>query len=91
MKAPASVPEARFCPLIKRGCIGGACTWWIGIWGQKDGGEPVLDEECALVWNVLLQKETLVETARVTAGHDKAANSVNLLGQIIQQRQELNS
>jgi hypothetical protein len=57
--------------------------FWIGIWGQPPDGEPVLDETCAIVWNVHLAKETLVETARVTAGHDKAANQVNMLGHII--------
>jgi hypothetical protein len=90
-KAPASVPEAAFCPLIGRGCIGAACKFWVGIWGQQGtDGEPVLDEECAIVWNVLLQRETLVETARVTAGHDKAANQVNLLGHIVAERRSIN-
>ena len=87
-KAPASVPDARFCPLIQRGCMGASCMWWVGIWGKKgDDGEPVLDEECAIVWNVMLERETLIETARVTAGHDKAANSVNMLGHFIAEQQ----
>jgi hypothetical protein len=61
--------------------------FWIPIWGKKNDDEmPVLDEECAVVWNVLLQRETLVETARVTAGHDKAANQVNMLGHIINEK-----
>jgi hypothetical protein len=86
-KAPPSAEEARFCPLIGRNCIQHACMFWIGIWGQKQAeGEPILDEECAIVWNVLLERETLIETARVTAGHDKAATQVNLLGQLIERR-----
>jgi hypothetical protein len=83
MAKPPSIPEAPYCPLIQRGCIENQCAWWIGIWGRTGDGEPVLDEQCALVWQVQLQSETLIETARVTAGHDKAANQVNLLGQII--------
>jgi len=56
---------------------------WTGIWGKKPDEEPILDEECALVWNVLLQRETLVETARVTAGHDKVANETSTVGQLM--------
>jgi hypothetical protein len=86
-KGPASVPDAGFCPLIGRDCIQGACHFWIGMWGMKDGSdEPVLDEECAFVWNVMLERETLIETARVTAGHDKAASQVNLLGHIVAEK-----
>lgn len=57
--------------------------FWIGIWGRDGDSEPVLDETCAIVWQVHIDKEVLVETARVSAGHDKAATQVNLLGQII--------
>lgn len=83
-KTPPAAPDALFCPLIGQGCIGAACMFWVGIWGNKGDGEPVLDETCAIVWNVHLGKETLIETARVSAGHDKAASQVNLLGHAIQ-------
>ena len=68
------------CPLIKKACIGEECSFWIKIWGIPPGQtDPVLDEECAIVWNVLLQRETLVETARNSASHDKVANEANKL------------
>ena len=86
MAKPTSVPEAPYCPLIRRGCIQGACAFWVGIWGKTGDDKPVLDEQCALVWQVQLQSETLIETARVTAGHDKAANQVNLLGHLISEK-----
>ena len=83
MKIPPAVKGARYCPWLKQGCIGDACAMWTGIWGKQPDGEPTLDEECALVWNVILQRETLVETARVTAGHDKVANETNTIGKVI--------
>ena len=68
------------CPLLKKPCIGEDCSFWVKIWGIPPGAtEPVLDEECAIVWSVLLQRETLVETARSSASYDKVANQANKL------------
>lgn len=78
-KEPRSEIDAKWCPLIGRQCIQGACMFWLGIWGKKGDGEPVLDEDCAFNWQVQLQTETLQETARTTAGQDKAANEVGKL------------
>ena len=83
MKVPPPVKGAKFCPLIKQGCIEDACMLWTEIWGQKPGGEPVLDKNCSLNWSVLLQAETLTETARVVAGHDKVANETSKLAGVV--------
>lgn len=84
MKIPKAVEGARFCPLIKQGCIEDACMFWTEIWGTKQpSDEPVLDKDCSINWAVSLQVETLTETARVTAGHDKVANETAKLSGVV--------
>ena len=83
MKAPKAVEGARFCPLIQQGCIEDACMFWTEIWGKTPDQEPVLSKECSINWNVKLQAETLVETARVAAGHDKVASETSKLAGVV--------
>ena len=84
MKIPKAADGARFCPLIKQGCIEDACMFWTEIWGTKQpGDEPVLDKDCSINWAVGLQVETLTETARVTAGYDKVASETAVLTKVI--------
>jgi hypothetical protein len=70
------VPEGlRFCPLIKETCIGAKCAFWVEIWGRKTGTtEPVLDSDCAIVWNITLGRESLVEMVSLTSSVDKATS-----------------
>lgn len=78
-KIPAAVPGYGFCPLLRQGCIGEGCAWWIKVLGKDGNGDIHEDEECAINWTVLLSQEQLRETARVTAGHDKVANETSKL------------
>ena len=71
-KTPDAVEGAKYCPLVGQGCIQDACMFWVTIWGLADG-KPVEDKDCAINWQVELQRQTLVETARVTAAQDKVA------------------
>lgn len=82
-KIPPAVEGAKYCPLIKQGCIQGACMFWTEIWGKTPGEKPTLDKDCSINWAVLLQSETLTETARVTAGHDKVANETSKLSAVV--------
>ena len=82
-KAPAPVDGLGYCPLVGQGCIGEACAFWVKMYGIDDEGKPQLDEDCTFNWSTLLQREVLVETARVSAGNDKVANETNKLGTMI--------
>lgn len=73
MKPPKPVDGLGYCPLIGQGCIGDQCALWVQVWGKADDQEPELRGDCTLNWQTVLAKEQLVETARVTAGHDKVA------------------
>ena len=57
--------------------------FWIKMVGVNEDGDPTLDEDCAINWTVILGRETLVETARVAAGHDKVANETSKLAGVV--------
>lgn len=80
---PAEGAPEKHCPFIGSQCIGSHCMFWVEIWGRKDGGDPVLDKDCAINWTVTLQAESLKETARVTVGHDKVATEVQRLTDVL--------
>ena len=82
-KLPPPVEGLGYCPLIKQQCIGDACALWVKMYGMDENGVETLDEDCTLNWSTLIARETLVETARVTAGHDKVANETHQLGTLI--------
>ena len=46
-------------------------------------GKPVEDKDCAINWQVELQRQTLVETARVTAAQDKVATQTAILSGVM--------
>ena len=84
MKRPKET--LKFCPLIKKQCVGDKCAWWVEINGMDPNGKAVLDEECSIPWLVFLGKEQLVETARTGASYDKVANMTAALGTVITER-----
>jgi hypothetical protein len=68
--------HGKTCPLLHAECIRDRCAWWIEIWGTPvGGGQPVLDKDCAINWQVLMQREQLIEQERLAAGVDKASNA----------------
>jgi hypothetical protein len=81
-----SKESMKFCPLIKKTCVGAKCAWWVEIAGVDQDGKTVLDEECSIPWLVFLGKEQLVETARTSASYDKVANMTAVLGNVITER-----
>lgn len=83
MAAPKSKPGTRYCPLIKRGCIEDECAWYVRMWGKEPDGEMTETTECAIVLNVVLERETLVETARSSASYDKMTNAVLDMSKLI--------
>jgi len=78
-KTPKPIDDARYCPLIKQGCIGDACAWWVEMWGVDDKGQSHLDADCSIPWLVTLGRENLVEAARTAASYDKAATNAAVL------------
>ena len=58
--------------------------FWTEIWGTNPADDkPVLDKDCSINWAVGLQVETLTETARVSAGHDKVASETAKLSGVV--------
>ena len=73
MKLPKPFPGARLCPLIRQGCVGELCSFWVEMIGIDKDGNAHNDAECSIPWMVTLGREQLVETARNSASYDKAA------------------
>ena len=73
MKLPKPFPGARLCPLIRQGCVGELCSFWVEMVGIDSDGKAHNDAECSIPWMVTLGREQLVETARNSASYDKAA------------------
>lgn len=83
MKQPASVEGLAFCPMIQRGCVGDACSWWVEITGVDDDGQVHLDKSCSIAWLPILGREQLIETVRGTATQDKVANETRILSSVV--------
>ena len=85
-KTPQAKMGLNFCPLIKQGCVGEHCSWWVTMTGVDKDGKPHLDESCSIPWLVILGKGQLVETARTSASYDKVASMTGSLGRVIAER-----
>ena len=71
------LPEATFCPLLKKDCIGQKCMWFVKLAGLNSmTGEPVDEYFCAPVAQTLLMAENAQQTRQTGAAVESLRNRV---------------
>lgn len=55
------MPEIKYCPNIKKGCIKEKCVFWVGL----NTSENTLDYDCTFRWNTLLLLELKAEIEKL--------------------------
>jgi hypothetical protein len=67
----------KMCPLLKKGCIGGRCAWYIQLRGtHPQTGEPVDQYDCALVMLPLLTIENSQQQRQTGAAVESFRNEM---------------
>lgn len=77
--------QGKFCPLIKKDCIGLQCAWFMQLRGvHPQTGEPIDEWGCSTTWLPLLMIENSKEQRQTGAAIESfrnemvAANELNL-------------
>jgi hypothetical protein len=67
----------KFCPLIKKDCVGAKCAWYIQIMGQDPNtGQPVNDWACSIAWMPMLCIENSQQQRSTGAAVESFRNEV---------------
>lgn len=67
----------KFCPLIKKDCIGLACSWFTLVRGtEPQSGREVDEWACAIAWLPMLQINTANEVRQGAAATESLRNEV---------------
>ncbi len=67
----------KFCPLIKKDCVGLKCSWYIEVRGMNPNtGEQVDEWGCAISWIPMLQIETSQQARQAGAAVESFRNEV---------------
>ncbi|MEZ0150123.1 MAG: hypothetical protein AB9Q19_12535 [Candidatus Reddybacter sp.] len=70
--------KAKFCPLIKKPCIGSECMWAVQMRGTDPiSGGDIDDEACAVTWLPMLLTEN------VKASHETAAATESFRNEMV--------
>ena len=71
------IEPGKFCPLIKKDCVGTSCKWFRPVGHVNRGTQEHYDEwDCAIAWLVVLQKDAISAALTTTASTDKMCNEV---------------
>ena len=69
--------ERKFCPLVRKSCIGEACMWSTSLRGRNGNtGEDVDEEGCAIAWLPMLLIENSKQTRSTAAGIESFRNEM---------------
>lgn len=69
--------QGKFCPLIKKDCIGIQCSWFTQIRGiNPNTGEPVDEWGCAVTWLPMLTIENSQQQRHTSAAVESFRNEV---------------
>ena len=69
--------QGKFCPLIKKDCIGLQCSWFTQIRGMNPNtGEPVDEWGCAITWMPTLMIENSQQQRSTSASVESFRNEV---------------
>lgn len=86
----------KFCPLLKKDCVGLQCAWFIQLRGtHPQTGEPVDEWGCATTWMPMLMIENSKEQRATGAAVESfrnemvRANDLNLQIQAVALKQNL--
>lgn len=86
----------KFCPLIKKDCVGLQCSWFIQLRGtHPQSGDPVDEWGCSMTWLPILMIENSKEQRQTGAAVESfrnemvQANRLNLQIQAAAMQQKL--
>ena len=69
--------QGKYCPLIKKDCVGLQCSWFTQIRGTNPNtGEPVDEWGCAITWLPMLTIENSQQQRHTTATVQSLRNDV---------------
>jgi hypothetical protein len=69
--------QGKYCPLIKKDCIGLQCSWFTQIRGMNPNtGEPVDEWGCAITWMPMLMIENSQQQRSTSAAVESFRNEV---------------
>jgi hypothetical protein len=69
--------QGKYCPLIKKDCIGLQCSWFTQIRGMNPNtGEPVDEWGCAITWMPMLLIENSQQQRHTGAAVESFRNEV---------------
>jgi hypothetical protein len=67
----------KFCPLIKKDCVGLKCSWFTQVRGMNPNTGEMVDEwGCAVTWIPMLQIETSQQARQAGAAVESFRNEV---------------
>ena len=71
------IKPGKYCPLIKKDCIGLKCSWYTQIRGTNPNtGEPVDEWGCAITWMPILAIEVAQKENQTGAAIESFRNEV---------------
>jgi hypothetical protein len=71
------IEPGKFCPLIKKDCVGIQCNWMVHVRGtHPQTGQEVDEWECAVKWLPLLMLETAKEVRQGAAATESFRNEM---------------
>jgi hypothetical protein len=69
--------QGKYCPLIKKDCIGLQCSWFTQIRGMNPNtGEPVDEWGCAITWMPMLMIENSQQQRSTSSAVESFRNEV---------------
>jgi hypothetical protein len=69
--------QGKYCPLIKKDCIGLQCSWFTQIRGMNPNtGEPVDEWGCAITWLPMLTIENSQQQRHTASAVESFRNEV---------------
>ena len=67
----------KWCPLIKRDCVGLKCSWFVEVRGMNPNTGEMVDEwNCAVAWVPMMQIETSQQARQAGAAVESFRNEV---------------
>lgn len=73
----AKLEAGKFCPLIKKDCIGIQCSWYTQVRGtDPNSGREVDEYACAITWLPMLLINTANQTRQGAAATESLRNKV---------------
>jgi hypothetical protein len=73
----AKLEQGKFCPLIKKDCIGLQCSWYVQVRGTNpQSGQEVDEWACSIAWLPMLLINTAQEVRQGAAATESVRNEV---------------